>query len=460
MPKVSIIIPIYNSEEYLERCILSVINQTLKEIEIILVNDGSIDNSLNIINSFAIRDNRIVIINQSNRGLSSARNVGLMTAKSDYISFLDSDDYIEKEMLEVLYLDGISNKSDIVLSKYKRINDKGEFFSISKIENIEKDLIGNILNFGITPIVCNKLYKKDLFILNNISFPLKMYYEDHIVNLNLFFYAKKVSFVNIPFYNWFERSGSITNNFSRKHIEDVFITLDSIKAFLVKNRIYDKYKKLFYFRIIIVIEIDIFKKLLDFYNKEWAEFTINQLIEFKYFDLIELKNWNEGCYYNFIYYIYLLGNKYSLSNIKYFTENKAYLFFSNVFNKNNENSLGLLKFLLENIKKIKLQEAYIYSIGSAFEKIFNVLTEDITILDLIDNNKDTKTINYQSFKVRCYENIEYEKNKVANFIVTNINSSTEITNKIELFCKSKNISYNIVNFYSVRSSERTIYTID
>ena len=270
MPNVSIIIPIYNSEEYLERCILSVINQTLKEIEIILVNDGSIDNSLNIMNSFAIRDNRIVIINQSNKGLSSARNVGLLTAKSDYISFLDSDDYIEKEMLEILYLDGISNKSDIVLSKYKRINDKGEFFYISKIENIEKDLIGNILNFGITPIVCNKLYKKDLFTLNNIYFPLKMYYEDHIVNLKLFFYAKKVSFVNIPFYNWFERSGSITNNFSKKHIEDVFITLDSIKAFLVKNRIYDKYKKLFYLRIIIVIETDIFKKLLNFYNKEWA----------------------------------------------------------------------------------------------------------------------------------------------------------------------------------------------
>lgn len=460
MPKVSIIIPIYNSEEYLERCILSVINQTLKEIEIILVNDGSIDNSLNIMNSFAIRDNRIAIINQSNKGLSSARNVGLLTAKSDYISFLDSDDYIEKEMLEILYLDGISNKSDIVLSKYKRINNKGEFFSISKIENIEKDLIGNILNFGITPIVCNKLYKKDLFTLNNIYFPLKMYYEDHIVNLKLFFYAKKVSFVNIPFYNWFERSGSITNNFSKKHIEDVFITLDSIKAFLVKNRIYDKYKKLFYLRIIIVIETDIFKKLLDFYNNEWAEFTINQLIEFKDFDLIQLKNWNEGCYYNFIYYMYLLENKYYLSNIKYFTENKAYLFFSNVFNKNNENSLGLLKILLENIKRIKLQEAYIYSIGSDFEKIFNVLTEGITILDLIDNHKDTKIINYQSFKVRCYEDIEYEKDKVANFIVANINSSTEITNKIELFCKSKNISYNIVNFYSIRSCKKTIYTID
>ena len=115
MPKVSVIIPVYNVEKYLSECLDSVVNQTLKDIEIICVNDGSPDGSAAILEEYAQKDNRIKVITQENRGLSEARNSGLKIASGEYIAFLDSDDYIDLKFFEQLYKRGIESNSDVVV---------------------------------------------------------------------------------------------------------------------------------------------------------------------------------------------------------------------------------------------------------------------------------------------------------------------------------------------------------
>uniref|UniRef100_UPI003864C4B3 glycosyltransferase family 2 protein n=1 Tax=Methanobrevibacter sp. TaxID=66852 RepID=UPI003864C4B3 len=118
MCDVSVIIPVYNVEKYLKECLDSVCNQTLANIEIICVNDGSTDNSLAILNEYAQKDGRIKIISQENQGLGAARNRGLEDASADYVYFLDSDDYIELTTLEKLFNNAVSNSSDVVLFKF------------------------------------------------------------------------------------------------------------------------------------------------------------------------------------------------------------------------------------------------------------------------------------------------------------------------------------------------------
>lgn len=139
VPKVSIIVPIYNAEKYLEKCIRSIQEQTLKDIEIILVNDGSLDNSLDICMQYQKKDNRIEVIDQPNGGVSSARNAGLQIAKGEYIGFVDPDDWIDEDMYGNLYSKVIESQSDIIMCNY--VIEKGEK-SIPQLLNIDMHILG------------------------------------------------------------------------------------------------------------------------------------------------------------------------------------------------------------------------------------------------------------------------------------------------------------------------------
>ena len=134
--KVSVIVPIYNAEMYIDKCIQSIINQTLRDIEIILVDDGSTDRSFEISNKYAKKDERIKIIKQKNKGVGAARNYGVSIATGKFITFIDSDDFVEIDMLEILYNAAINNNCDIIFSGIKIINNNDieyKFTSNSKI---------------------------------------------------------------------------------------------------------------------------------------------------------------------------------------------------------------------------------------------------------------------------------------------------------------------------------------
>lgn len=226
MKKISIIVPIYNTEKYLNRCIESLINQTYKNLEIILVNDGSADNSLDICNAFAKKDKRIKVYNKENGGQSSARNLALDKVTGDFIGFVDSDDWISLDTYE--YLTNLITKSSADIAFIERIYTQGTIKTTNKkiVEKIyEKEkIIEEYLNYGMKTGnygLPNYLYKKELF--KDIYFPDGKICEDIVTNYKLMKKAKKIVKSNKICYYYFQDNKSTTRNeFSKKDFDLIF----------------------------------------------------------------------------------------------------------------------------------------------------------------------------------------------------------------------------------------------
>ena len=190
MVKVSIIVPVYNTAKYLSMCIESLINQTLKDIEIILINDGSTDESESIIKKY--KDKRIKYIFKKNEGIGKTRNLGIEKTNGEYLAFIDSDDYIEPNFCEVMYNKAIKDECDIVICDYyKDINERLEevkFASFKDTNLKENPEIINLINLG----PCNKIYKKDLFKNQKNRFVENLKYEDAPFVCRLLLSAKKI----------------------------------------------------------------------------------------------------------------------------------------------------------------------------------------------------------------------------------------------------------------------------
>lgn len=226
MIKISVIIPVYNVEKYLKKCIQSVINQSLKEIEIILVDDGSGDLSGKICDDFAKCDSRIKVIHQKNRGPSAARNRGIETARGEYISFVDSDDYLDEKMLEVLYSKGKEHNIDIVfcdLVRDKFGNAKIKEFDLPRDVIIDRngvlEFIKSYKNVFSVNHIYAKIHKRDLLADNNILFPedLKLQ-EDTVFVLESMIHADSLYCISGSYYSHIKRADSLTTKKYRKDI--------------------------------------------------------------------------------------------------------------------------------------------------------------------------------------------------------------------------------------------------
>lgn len=226
MIKVSIIIPVFNADKHLEKCIKSLLSQTFMSCEFIFINDGSTDTSKEIIESFQKNDSRIILLNQENKGVSQARNNGLSLAKGIYIGFVDADDYVENDYFETLYKTIENTLSDIVICKYFSSQEGHSFISNHPVQekfNFEKKdiqhfLIPHLISNENLNSIWNKLYKKKLLTDNKILFPVGISLgEDGLFNLSCFFYAKKIRFINYVGYHYLEVAGSATKNFLSKN---------------------------------------------------------------------------------------------------------------------------------------------------------------------------------------------------------------------------------------------------
>lgn len=228
---VSIIVPVYNVEDMLPRCIESLINQTYKNLEIVLVNDGSIDNSPNICDFYKERDSRINVIHKKNGGLSHARNSGLSIITGEYVMFVDSDDYLEIDSCEMFikYLTNINSditNIDIIVGEAKKIeNNKISYFKHTNLidgqEYIAKEYIKKaiIASEWYAP-VCFNMYRKDFLINNSLYFKNGILHEDMQILPRYFLNAKNIMYMKYAFYNYDIREGSITQNKNKqKNIE-------------------------------------------------------------------------------------------------------------------------------------------------------------------------------------------------------------------------------------------------
>ena len=229
MSEISIIVPVYNVEHYLENCIESILNQTFKDFELILVDDGSTDNSCKICDIYEKKDSRIKVIHKNNGGLSSARNAGLDIACGKYVGFIDSDDSIHPRMYEILYDLIKKYESDISCCNYKKIYDifKDEYENVNSLEVIEMSNIEAIKNLydkeiGVKLVIaCNKLYRKNLF--DKIRYKVGRLHEDEFMAHRILYNSKKITYVDNELYYYLQRDGSIMSKKTYKRKVDALL---------------------------------------------------------------------------------------------------------------------------------------------------------------------------------------------------------------------------------------------
>lgn len=237
-PLISIIIPVYNVQSYLRKCLDSIVNQASTLIEVICVNDGSTDGSSSILNEYAAKYANIRIINQENQGLSAARNSGIRAAKGDYLFFLDSDDWIEPDTLKTLVYK--QNGEDMVCFNGRR------YFEDGKAEvpdsGIKEDLLAGWEYYNKYALVSRKfhfvcvvlrLYKRDFLVENNLFFEEGIYHEDNLFTPLACYYAKAVKVIPDSLYVYRLRLGSITCSTNKKHICDIVKVANKLSAFFV-----------------------------------------------------------------------------------------------------------------------------------------------------------------------------------------------------------------------------------
>lgn len=230
MIDISIIVPIYNAEKYVEETIKSIIDQTLKNIEIILVNDGSTDGSKQICEKYLNLDKRIILINKENGGLADARNAGLKIASGKYIMFIDADDLYEPDSCEHMYKTIEETNSDYVIGNYQMMDDDGKkwnnvAFDIDVYDEMELDLNDHKKSFFVmNSTVWNKIYNRKFLVNNDISFKVKFPAEDTYFTLMCYLKAKKGTYTSKVIYLYRNSNNSTSKNCSTKYFDGVNIS--------------------------------------------------------------------------------------------------------------------------------------------------------------------------------------------------------------------------------------------
>ena len=253
MPLVSVIIPVFNVEKYLRECLDSLIKQTLKDIEIICVDDGSIDSSLDILNEYKAKDGRIIVLTQENKNAGVARNTGLSIAKGEYLSFLDSDDIFEPTMLEDMYNTAIKDNSDTVVCTFCIYNEKTkESGNIKIIEDkfVKKspfsavDIKDDIFTFS-SPNAWTKLFKRKLFVDNKLQFVNTDCCNDFTCVDTALALSKKISVINKPYIHYrFIQKNNLTSK--RNRCSDSFLkAAQELENNLRKFKLYTTFEKSF-----------------------------------------------------------------------------------------------------------------------------------------------------------------------------------------------------------------------
>jgi len=283
-PKVSILIPIFKTSAFIEKCAESLFKQTFEDIEYIFVNDATPDDSIqkleNIITQFPNRKNQVSIIHHDrNRGLASARNTALDASKGDFISVVDSDDYIDAEMIEQLYTKAIEENADIVVSNISiEFENSSTIFNDIIYENSNDNFLNMILHKNTSSSLCNKLVSNYLYKIPECRVPENLNYcEDWFVMTRIYYYAKKIVKTDQAFYHYIQHnSNSITKDIYRMHFENVIQFWNLLDSFLKEHKEYENYKEIIAFPKVqskVNLMIDTHSKKL---RKEFADIFLKE----------------------------------------------------------------------------------------------------------------------------------------------------------------------------------------
>ena len=246
-PKISVVVPIYNVSAYLAHCLEPLRTQTFQDFEAILVDDGSTDNCAQIISEFTAKDSRFSVISQPNMGVSAARNRALEVARGEFIAFLDGDDFVRKDFLEVLYRTAQRYDADIALCNYNLYWDQSGFrlpyplHMRPGVYSSQRLLQVLIRDFCIQNYLWDKLFRRSLFVEHNIRFP-DMCFEDIVVCTQLFYFARRAAVTKEPLYYYVKHTGSLIAHLNAKKINDYLRALVFVRNFLERQKDFAPYR--------------------------------------------------------------------------------------------------------------------------------------------------------------------------------------------------------------------------
>ncbi|BCN29015.1 glycosyltransferase [Anaeromicropila herbilytica] len=245
MVNVSIIVPVYNTEKYLQRCLDSLVNQTLEELEIILIDDGSIDTSNQIMREYEKEyPNRVKVYTKENGGQATARNMGVLKSSGKYIGFVDSDDYVDTSMFESMYQMAEEEKCDMVECHYHYLCEEGKAIkeykargNVRQFKN-QKDMF---INPQVSP--WNKLYRREVLMHSGVDFPDGYIYEDTAFYIKTIPFIKKEKYIDEQFVYYYLRGNSTMNVNKSRRVGDIIPVMENILDFYINNQLYDVYQE-------------------------------------------------------------------------------------------------------------------------------------------------------------------------------------------------------------------------
>lgn len=291
--KLSIIVPVYGVEKYIDKCLNSLVKQSLKEIEIIVVNDGTKDNSQKIIDKYVKKyPDKIKSYIKENGGQGSARNYGLKKTTGEYIGYVDSDDFVEKDMYKKLYNKAKENNYDIVVCGNYNVSEDYQNKNIDAFINNYNTDLENIF-FG-KMAVWNKIYKRDILIKNKLEFKEKVWYEDLAFTLKAIMNSNTFAFIDEPLYDYLIREGSTMNNSNVKRNLEILEAFNDILSYIQHNKKEEYFSKIEFLAIdhiyisaivrVLKAEADdkvkreTINKLIDYMNKKFPNYKNNKYI--------------------------------------------------------------------------------------------------------------------------------------------------------------------------------------
>ncbi|CUQ11711.1 Chondroitin polymerase [Turicibacter sanguinis] len=271
-PKVSVIIPVYNGEKYLEKCIQSVLNQTYINLEVIIIDDGSRDSSLVILEKLVKKDNRVIVLKQQNSGVAVARNRGLDVCSGDFVVFIDSDDFVDLKFIEQLVSTMITNDCDLILSGYCRIYirdtiQKKEYYSFPDRKMTRNDFLEDIFCYLDRMLIqgpCFKLFKTEIIKKNNIKFEETIQFgEDTVFIYNYLKHIEEIYNLDVTLYNYINYSNNSLSTKPLGQKTDIFLYLYSIlKKMFIENNLFNSEIKTQlnkrYCNLLIYLQYDIY----------------------------------------------------------------------------------------------------------------------------------------------------------------------------------------------------------
>ena len=246
MPKASVIVPVYKVEEYLEKCVQSILAQTERDFELILVDDGSPDRCGALCDSLAQTDSRIRVIHQENQGLGGARNTGIREARGDWLLLVDSDDWIEPKILEKAMEAGLREEADLVMFAFRTVDEQGRELGVFREDMPKERGIGlqeHKEALLTAPCAWNKLYRRSFFQGTGLAYPPRVWYEDLRTTPKLMAKAGRMVFLDEVGYNYLQRQGSIMKSANLERNREILDAFDDLLPWFRKEGLFEAYRR-------------------------------------------------------------------------------------------------------------------------------------------------------------------------------------------------------------------------